>query len=526
MASTTIFAPVVRAMQSASVSTNYSIYFKLSSFNNMVDIQGLLYSIVDPGVSSTRGSSSMFTNSNQVVSFIPKSSWRLDGEEPHIVLSLTGDKYKTFLKDKFYQMQLYFVDASMSSDEFTKNDAYTLSWLKRNSNYISETSQPTLIRLIDNPTINFIQAGTEDSPLYDFSILSGSMTSNETFDSYTCEIYTNDNSLTPIWSYPGWIKGSGRTFSIPIDNNIVIEDQDYNVRFSYRTNNGYESYQYQDIYYGKPSGNGPDLSGNSKAREQDGGIFITTSPTQSGTLQRSEKAGSWKTVNSSFNGSWTDFSIESDVLYTYRLVDNSYRTGDSISLSASFEDIFLSDETAMIAVRYNPVISGFKYVTQESITNTLGGQYPIIRKNGDTHYRQFNLSGTIDNSISTAISQVDSVGRTVSDNSRSSLYLRGNSITLSLPSNLNSVINRQKAEKAIRVATLNFLTNGKPKLFRSFEEGNMIVYLTNVSFTPNKTSGGHIYDFSATVTEFCECNEVNLAKYHLNLDGYNAVTIS
>ena len=44
---------------------------------------------------------------------------------------------------------------------------------------------------------------------------------------------------------------------------------------------------------------------------------------------------------------------------------------------------------------------------------------------------------------------------------------------------------------------MNFLTNRKPKLFRSREEGNMIVYLSNISFTPNKTLDRQVWDFSA-----------------------------
>jgi hypothetical protein len=68
---------------------------------------------------------------------------------------------------------------------------------------------------------------------------------------------------------------------------------------------------------------------------------------------------------------------------------------------------------------------------------------------------------------------------------------------------------------------MEFLTNKKPKLFRSFEEGNMIVYLNNISFTPNKTLGRHIYDFSATATELCEYNSQNLQKYKLNLGNYH-----
>ena len=80
------------------------------------------------------------------------------------------------------------------------------------------------------------------------------------------------------------------------------------------------------------------------------------------------------------------------------------------------------------------------------------------------------------------------------------------------------------AEKIAKQKIIDFLTNKKPKLFRSFEEGNMIVYLNNISFTPNKTLGRHVYDFSATATEVCECNTKNLQKYRLNNNNYSPAT--
>ena len=70
-------------------------------------------------------------------------------------------------------------------------------------------------------------------------------------------------------------------------------------------------------------------------------------------------------------------------------------------------------------------------------------------------------------------------------------------------------------EKKARDIVMEFLTNGQYKFFKSFEEGNMIVYLSNISFTPNKQLGRHVYDFSCTVTEVCDYNISNLQKYGL-----------
>jgi phage host-nuclease inhibitor protein Gam len=62
---------------------------------------------------------------------------------------------------------------------------------------------------------------------------------------------------------------------------------------------------------------------------------------------------------------------------------------------------------------------------------------------------------------------------------------------------------------------MEFLTDQQPKLFRGMAEETMIVYLSNVSFTPNKQLSREVWDFSCTVTEICEYNRDNLVKYGL-----------
>ena len=241
-------------------------------------------------------------------------------------------------------------------------------------------------------------------------------------------------------------------------------------------------------------------------------------------------------------GYWEDFTIESNVHYKYRLVDrtnnNNYAyylysgrdsQGELVdNVAVQFEDIFISDEDAMFVVRYNPNISSFKYVVQDSITNTLGGKYPIIRSNGDTKYRQFNISGLIyaDGLVSSDVSTDSYINnRNLDDNVIAWYENRENILYLPTGQTLTSrPVKLEVAEKIAKQKIIDFLTNKKPKLFRSFEEGNMIVYLNNISFTPNKTLGRHVYDFSATATEVCECNTKNLQKYRLNNNNYSPAT--
>jgi hypothetical protein len=97
------------------------------------------------------------------------------------------------------------------------------------------------------------------------------------------------------------------------------------------------------------------------------------------------------------------------------------------------------------------------------------------------------------------------------------LYLNDENRQIGFTSSQNQMLIERKARSIIT----ELLTNGRPKLFRSFEEGNMIVYLSGISFTPNKQLGRHIYDFSATVTQLCDYTFDNLNKYNLNQNYYN-----
>lgn len=70
-------------------------------------------------------------------------------------------------------------------------------------------------------------------------------------------------------------------------------------------------------------------------------------------------------------------------------------------------------------------------------------------------------------------------------------------------------------ERRYREKVMEWLTNGKPKLFRSPTEGNIIVVLSAVSFTPFQNSERMVYSFTATATEVAEYNLDNLIAYNL-----------
>jgi len=74
---------------------------------------------------------------------------------------------------------------------------------------------------------------------------------------------------------------------------------------------------------------------------------------------------------------------------------------------------------------------------------------------------------------------------------------------------INLVGENIAAERVFKLTVLEWLNNGKPKLFRSPTEGNYIVRLMNTSLSPNDTLGRMLHTFSSTAYEIAENNHSN-----------------
>jgi hypothetical protein len=81
-------------------------------------------------------------------------------------------------------------------------------------------------------------------------------------------------------------------------------------------------------------------------------------------------------------------------------------------------------------------------------------------------------------------------------------------------SNENFVI-----ERKFREDVYQWLTNGKPKIFHSPVEGNLIVQLMNVSLTPVERLGRMISTFNCTAYEIAEYSMDNIVKFDLLFGG-------
>ena len=218
--------------------------------------------------------------------------------------------------------------------------------------------------------------------------------------------------------------------------------------------------------------------------------------------------------------------------YTLKIYKEDYELKSSdvsnSSIINNFEDMVLTDANNLFHIKYDPDISSFKYNTQDTITQTLGGKYPHIRRNGNMFYKTFNIGGLISyNAEYDYISSTD-----FPDSATRTTALMPSLAPSFTPfrffsdmddKNWNDLDEVAK-ERLFREALINFLYNDKVKLFKSPTEGNVLIRLTNVQLTPKKELGRMIYSFSAQATEIAEATYENLQKYGIQKEPEVSIT--
>ena len=207
---------------------------------------------------------------------------------------------------------------------------------------------------------------------------------------------------------------------------------------------------------------------------------------------------------------WKDFTVQSGVIYKYAIVQyNTYGiTSNKIisqPIQADFEHAYLYDGQRQLKIKFNPKVNNFKNTVLEKKIDTIGGQYPFTFRNGNVKYKEFAISGLL------------------SCQSDEEFLFIDNSILNHENYQVNLISENINAERNFKLTALEWLNNGKPKLFRSATEGNYIVRLMNVSLAPNDTLGRMLHTFNATAYEIAEYNYQNLYNFNLIPIFHNAI---
>lgn len=213
---------------------------------------------------------------------------------------------------------------------------------------------------------------------------------------------------------------------------------------------------------------------------------------------------------------WNDYTVEPGVWYKYIII----RTNEAFPGKTCYieteekymvvtDDIFLTAAGKQLKIRFDPQINSFSIKTAESLTETIGSQYPYIRKNGNIYYKTFTLSGTI-----TCFMDID---QNLMLASKQDVY--GDSFDLYQQYNTNeniTLFNDFIYQREFRNKVIEFLYKDQVKLFRSLTEGNILIKLMNITFTPNIILGRRIYSFSCTAYEIDNPTVENYQKYNIS----------
>ena len=238
-----------------------------------------------------------------------------------------------------------------------------------------------------------------------------------------------------------------------------------------------------------------------------------------------------------------DRTIESGVWYKYnfqvideagtrsRFIDESIYKPSPLMII--FNDVFLTAGDKQLKITLNNETGSLSYNLQESKTDTIGSQFPWIRRNGAIKYRTFSLGGLISylgnnemilfSNSENSDTNIEYQNNLAEKNINGLFYSKDDLFPQEISElyqsyNLDNGItnyNDIMLEKVFRDKVIDFLLEDRPVLFRSATEGNILIRLMDLSFSPNTQLKNYIYSFGSTAVEIAECNFDNFHKYNI-----------
>lgn len=205
--------------------------------------------------------------------------------------------------------------------------------------------------------------------------------------------------------------------------------------------------------------------------------------------------------------SWKDYSVEHGKKYYYAIqqygLDTNqqdsnipyYSTIEEVPMNeVQFEHMYLGDDKYQLKLAFNPQVSSFKETVLESKTDVIGGKYPFFFRNGNVRYKEIPISGLLSYFLDDEgyfLNTLNAIPASIDDEG---YFMR----------TTNLVNHNFASERQFKLTVLNWLNNGKPKLFRSPAEGNYVLRLMNISMSPNQQLGRMLHTVSATGYEVME----------------------
>ena len=511
------------------------VYFSLSMFNSLEEIANAQVSVRNQYTNLSVLSKAKYP-SEIMLATIKEDSAKASDDRYYIEIQKTDIQGGDFEINQYYKVQIRFthIDAPQPTDN--KLDG----WLAANINLFSEWSTVCLVRGISAPILSVsgftIEGGNISWANYN-PIIYGALSfadaaETEKMKSYQIKLYdANGNILTDSGIQYTNSYNNPNSFEYALKYNFV-PGENYSFTIEYTTLDLYSDIVTYSFKTGEDEFEALDMTFTASTDEENGRIILTIKKADitdgfTGTLiirRTSSKTNFtiWEDIAEySYNRAaaikeiFSDTTIESGVWYKYylqKLGTNSTKASVKYiksPLMVIFDDMFLTTKDRQLKIKFNPTVSSFKRTIQESRTDTIGSQFPFVRRNGYANYAQFPIGGLIS-------FQIDE-----SELFTSLEELFGENLKLYTSYNNNHRItsaNDIVYEKLFKDKVMEFLYDEQPKLFRSATEGNFIVKVMDASFSPNATLGRRIVSFTATAYEVAECSIENFKKYNI-LEG-------
>lgn len=514
------------------------VYFSISLYNSLNDIKNAQVTVANQNTNLSVLNKSKYP-CEIMLTDIKTDLTRVSDDKYYIEIK-TSDIEEGFQINQYYKVQIRFTAAGAANISLDTPQAID-NWIAANLSNFSEWSTVCLVRGISVPSLSIsgfdISADTTLWSLNNVDVVGrltyADSTETDTLKSYQIKLYDINNQL---------LSDSGIIYSSIYSNinefNYTFEyafneGESYYFTFEYETANMYtesNTYEFMVVQEGADK-----LEATlTAALDNVNGCIALHIESDIGqesfvgniTIRRTSSESNftiWEDVhtesfeeNSKLDYTWYDYTIKSGVYYKYIAQRRSSIGNRGVAIHAKgepfmmlFDDMYLTGGDGQLNIRFDPSLSSFKRTVSESRTDTIGSKYPYIKRNGYIEYRQFPIGGTITHLMdpSHLITSREEVFRDSLDNYTE--FNKDKNIRI-------DDFNDWTYEREFREKVMDFLYANKVRLFRSATEGNILVKIMDINFTPNSTLGRRIYSFTATAYEVDAATIKNYDKYGIS----------
>lgn len=516
-----LYPPIVESSLPAfSAREGCNFYYKISDFNSEEDIRNVQISIVYQDSGRNALNTSLYPN-EIIFANRPKG-------EKYITIPSTALE-EGWKEGKAYKIQMRFGNSVLPSEN------PPAAWISEQitAGNFSEWSTICLVKVtgsIGLKIMGFEENATNyvNTQVYNFQGQYNNSDKSEPELQYKFLLYSADEKLI---EESDWIYSTKSKTDEYVFKNILKDNTNYYVEYKIVTKNGYTksiNYLFEvvtDALAGMEATITPTLN------EEEGYIEIN--------ISGEEYIGNFVLLRTDSRSNYTlwddykfyvlegkpiqikekDFLIENGIIYKYgiqRINKNGLRGTVTVSnpILCNFNYAYLYADGIQLKLQLDTLISNFKVTKMRSKQDTIGNKYPVFMENGTISYKAFPLNGLI--------SIVEDEAELFIKKDRLYHEDENADVLVDYARLYEKVDNTNEAyfiEKQFREKVEEWLNNGKPKLFKSLTEGNIIVNLLDVSLTPKEELYRLLYDFSCNAYEIAENSFETYSNLHLHKPG-------